>query len=337
MPINKNAYLRYLSLDRCLGNPHRKFSFKELFKVVNEDLEERGIKSIGRAQFYEDIKMLEQEFEAEIEKKREGKKVFYRYRKKDFSIRKQPIREEEAQKIREALVVLTRISGAAQMEWIQELIPKLEKEFNLKDRAGEVMSFQRNSYLEGLGHLSGLFHAILNKHVLSISYQPFKKEVFKAIIHPYYLKQYNNRWFLFGLNEDLPENGKNPLQNFALDRIKAFDTVELIYRENHQYDFEDLFFDYVGVSVDPEKKPIRIRLRYAPEQAKYIETKPLHGSQKPYPQSDGSLEIEIKVVPNYELESQILAQGERVKVLSPPEFREKIRSRIEAASAGYQQ
>jgi CHAT domain-containing protein len=48
-----------------------------------------------------------------------------------------------------------------------------------------------------------LYNAIYYKKVLQIQYQPFESDTpFDFTIHPHYLKQYNNRWFLFGLNNE---------------------------------------------------------------------------------------------------------------------------------------
>ena len=49
------------------------------------------------------------------------------------------------------------------------------------------------------------------------------------IIHPYYLKQFNNRWFLFGLNDQY-----KTISNLALDRIIDFEPflIELQKAEN---------------------------------------------------------------------------------------------------------
>ena len=51
---------------------------------------------------------------------------------------------------------------------------------------------------------------------MKVRYHPYNvASPTRVIIHPYYLKQYNNRWFLFGYN---PEKRKSDW-NLALDRI----------------------------------------------------------------------------------------------------------------------
>ena len=62
--------------------------------------------------------------------------------------------------------------------------------------------------------------------------------------------------------------------------------------------------------------------------APYIISKPLHPTQKTKKNSAG-LEIRIKVIPNYELESLILSYGDGIEIMSPENLREKIKERIE--------
>lgn len=43
---------------------------------------------------------------------------------------------------------------------------------------------------------------IVNKRVIDIEYHPFGKEACTIRVSPYYLKQYNNRWFLIAKHDD---------------------------------------------------------------------------------------------------------------------------------------
>ena len=62
-----------------------------------------------------------------------------------------------------------------------------------------IISFDTNPYIKGIEHLSTLYQPIKNKTVLTILYQDFNAlEPYIINLHPSYLKQYNNRWFLIG-------------------------------------------------------------------------------------------------------------------------------------------
>jgi predicted DNA-binding transcriptional regulator YafY len=61
----------------------------------------------------------------------------------------------------------------------------------------------------------------------------------------------------------------------------------------------------------------------------------LHGSQKVTAVSDDLLEVKLKIIINYELESLILSFGENVKVIQPITLRTRIEERLRLAIDKY--
>lgn len=327
MALNKNALLRYQVLDRCFRNPGRKYYWQDLLEECNKALEEyNGIGAgIKRRQLYDDIKFMESEqgWSVPLERKKDGRKTYYRYSDLNFSINNQPLNETEVNQIKAALNILTRFSGAQQFEWIHEMIPLLKDKLGLQETDKEVLSFESNFDLKGLEYLMPLFNAITNQQVIDIQYQDFQsEEPFSIKFHPYYLKQYNNRWFAFGLNQKLEIEA----WNIALDRIVSISESSTEYIPS-DINWEDYFYDIIGVTKPVGKKVEEIVLHFTPSQAPYIRTKPLHPSQK-HEEIEEGLEVRIKVIPNYELESLILSFGEHVKVIKPIFLKERIQERI---------
>mgnify|MGYP001485619714 CR=1 FL=1 len=328
MAINKNAYIRYQVLDRCFRNPGRKYFWEDLLEACNKALYEyNGAESqIKRRQLFEDIKFMESEqgWAIPLERHPEGKKVYYRYSDLGFSINNQPINEVEAQQLKSAVMVLSRLKGMPQFEWVNELIPRLEQSFGLVNEGKAFMAFDTNEYLKGINWLEDLFQAILHKKVLLIDYQSFRQEQsFHFTIHPYFLRQYNNRWFLFGYNPEFKD-----ISNLALDRIEKIEDIQIPYIENTFVDFDEYFEDIVGVTRPKEGVVQKVQLHFTPNLAPYILTKPLHGSQRKIQQNEGGLTVQLEVIPNYELEQLVLSYGESVRVLGPDSFREKIKGKI---------
>ena len=138
-------------------------------------------------------------------------------------------------------------------------------------------------------------------------------------ISPYYLKQYNKRWFLLGLNSI-----NKLLYTLPLDRIKKIEVINEKYIENTIVDFSEYFEDIIGVSRKIEDKPIKIKLRFNKETAPYILTKPLHGSQRKLSYDEYGLIIQIEVIPNFELRQLILSYGDSVEILTPESFKNEI-------------
>ena len=228
-------------------------------------------------------------------------------------------------------MVLGRFKGMPQFEWVQELIPKIEQTFKLGQRNDEIIGFEQNVDLKGIGYFGQLFNAILFNKVLKIKYKSFtSNQIIEQTIHPYFLKQYNNRWFLFGKHPDY-----EGITNLALDRIED-DIIETTntYIPNTEHDFDEYFEDIIGVTK-PAGKPVeKIKLWFLPGTAPYIHTKPFHGTQKEKFEASGLI-ITIEVIPNIELEQLILRYGENCKVMEPKHLREKISSRLKDALSNY--
>ena len=339
MPINKNAYIRYQTLDRCFSNFGRKFFAQDLLEEVNRSLFEfNGVTDgIGRTQLFKDLKFMESEegFSVPLERLKDGRKVFYRYENRDFSIKNNPLSHSEMSNFKTAIEVLSRFKGLPQFEWISEVLPVLNDKMGLVNDSKQVILFDSNIDYSGYIHIESIFQAIANKRVLQIEYRDFKNpESYQITLHPYILRQYNNRWFLLGLNEDLD----NYQWIMALDRILKIKELDRIYVD-YDYDWEDdYFYDIIGVSRYGEPKIIEIKLEFSERTAPYIKTKPLHPSQsKMKALENGNMLTKIKVIPNYELERLLLSYGEDVKVLSPKFFKEKIESRIKASLRRYKE
>lgn len=335
MAINKNALLRYQVLDRCFRNPGRMYFIEDLLDECNNALIELDPHSNGiqKRQLFDDIRFMESEagWSIPLERFRHGRKVFYRYEDLSFSINNQPLNDAEAEQIKSALQIISRFSGTPQFEWVNEMIPMLESKFGLIERKSEIISFESNIDLKGLHFLTPLFNAIVNERVLLVKYKDFKSsEPYEINFHPYYLKQFNNRWFAFGLNSDNQVSN----WNLALDRIESLSETSLEYKPS-KTDWEEYFYDLVGVTRPEGVDLQEIVLKFTPEVAPYVITKPIHPSQKHKSDSKG-LEVNIKVIPNFELERLILSFGEQVQVISPKKLKDRITQRLKSTILCYE-
>src|SRR5690606_32986709 len=99
-------------------------------------------------------------------------------------------------------------------------------------------------------------------------------------------------------------------------------------------DFSEYFEDIIGVTLH-EGDPVVVELKVARKLWPYIETKPLHGSQKKKKEEETFVVLSLEVIPNFELEKLILSFGEEIEVLSPAMFRVKIMGRINGLQNNY--
>lgn len=335
MATNKHAIIRYHALDQCFSNPGRRYFIEDLISSCNEALYEyTGVaEGVKRRQIFEDINFMESEqgWSVPLERFKDGKKVYYRYSDKSFSIKNQAVNEAEAKQLKETLSILTRFKGMPQFEWMEEMLVRLESIFNFKSNTNVIVGFEQNQYLKGLNHFTELFHSIQYKKVLSIQYRGFKQTKPSQVnFHPYYLKQYNSRWFLFGYNEEY-----DSISNLALDRIISFKTIYKKYQENKFVNFEEYFEDIVGVTVSNRTEVNKVLLEIDDSLWPYIESKPMHGSQRIISKKNGKVTIELVVQINYEIVSALFAYGERIKVLQPDSLKEEMITKAKSLINNY--
>ena len=332
MASNKHAQIRYKVLDDCLSNFRRKFYFNDLMERCNEALRElygsehTGIKTRTLRSDISYMRDRAGECGVEIETIDDGNGFYYRYSEPDFSIFKRGLGVDDLAQLNETILMLQRFKGMPNFDWISELVVKLEDKLDLRGASKSVVGYDENNAYIGLDWFQDIFDAIINKSVLRIQYRTFSDNTYNWTIHPYYIKEYNNRWFLFGLNEE-----QNTIYNIPLDRIWSLEQIHKEYIPS-DIDFETYLDDVVGVSVYPNKKET-IRLKFTSHRFPYVATKPIHQSQR-IVDNDNRI-VEISVIPNNELIALILSFGNDVEVLSPATFRERIQGIISESYANY--
>ncbi len=325
MPKNRYAQIRYEALDQCLSNRKARWDYDRLKTKVDLALErfDPTGKGISRSTFFEDIKWLESSdgYNKEIEKVKDGKKVYYRYATEGDSIHKPQLSEHEMQQLNEALKAINTIKGLPHFEWLEELNLRIQS--NLTSNPEAIIHFEQNIFLTGIEHLATLYNSILYKEALCILYQSFnQKEPTEIFFHPWHLRQYNQRWFVFGFH---PAQSELPFINLPLDRIKSIVTNQSPFIENTSVNFENWFEEIIGVTRPIDTIPEKIILKFSKTRAPYILTKPLHGSQKKLKEDESGVQISLEVIPNRELLQLIYSFGDDVTVIAPKDLAEKVR------------
>ncbi|MCI1647508.1 MAG: WYL domain-containing protein [Bacteroides sp.] len=326
MSKNSNASLRYRILDRCFSDNHHKYTIEELLNIVNDNLNDKEGCTINIRQLRKDIQNMRDRvmYDAPITAyPLEGRKCYYRYSDPDFSIFNNELSLEEIENLHATIEMLGKYRGIPANAWIEEVISNLEYRFGIKANSENLILFEQNEQLKGLEFLSDVINATINHQPLNVDYCTFKGNEIKILIHPYYVKQYNGRWFLFGLDD-----GYERIANIALDRIQHINNANVAFKKNDSVNFDTYFDDIIGVTIPKEDvKKEAIILRFSPKRFPYVVSKPIHQSQNTVKDKDN--EIEIKVKPNLELYQQIFSFIPDVEVVSPQWFREEIKNKIE--------
>jgi len=325
MPTNKNAQLRYQILDRCFSDFSRKYEIEDLVEQVNDALYDLYGTEVSLRQIRDDIKYLRDRYTYAAPIKAypyDGKKCYYRYSDSDYSIYNNELSVDDLNRLQSTIDMLGKFRGTATNVWLEEVISNLEYRFGLKSDSEQVVSFEENEQLKGIENLADIIDSTVNHQTLEITYLTYRGKEISMIIYPYYVKQYNGRWFLYGLNDKLDK-----ISNLALDRIQSFQKSDLLFKKNEKYDFSTYFDDVVGVTIPNDLVIETIGLRFSPNRFPYVASKPIHKSQTIV--DTDNCEIEIKVIPTRELDQQIFSFTPDVEVLYPEWYRQQFREKLE--------
>ncbi len=335
MATNKNALIRYRTIDKCLQNRARRWTLMDLIEACSDALYEYEGKdtNVSKRTVQLDIQTMRSDklgYNAPIEV---YEKKYYRYTTPNFSITDIPLTDMDLDILTESMEMLRQFKDVSLFSELNGVIQKLEdKIFRESKDQTPIIHLDKNELLLGLEHLDTVYQAILKKMVLTISYQSFKaKSASDITFTAYILKEFNNRWFVVGKKE-----GGESIMTLALDRI-----IKITFDLNKPYigaDFDpDKYYENtIGVTVLREVDIVDVELRVDKQNAPYIMTKPFHPSQEmigEYP--DGAILVRLKVHHNFELERLILGFGDSITVLKPRRLRQKIKKKIEQAFANY--
>lgn len=328
MPINKNAEFRFQVLDRCFSDFRHKYTIIDLLEKVNEQLYDANGRDsmIKMRQLRNDLNAIRKMLPDGVYLDAlpyEGKQCYYRYSEPDFSIYKNELSVAEVQNLRATIEMLSKYRGLPSNGWLEEVISNLEIRFGVKGNAENLVSFGQNEQLKGIEYLSGIIDATISHRPLDIEYISANGNYHQHTLHPYFVKQYNGRWFLFGLDEK-----EDRIKSLAFDRIQSMANSNCAFRKNEKIDFNTYFDNVVGVTVpyEGESKLEEFQLKFSPKRFKYVTSKPIHKTQTILDNEECI--ISLNVYPTLELEQQIMSFGSDVEVLSPKWFREEFSKKI---------
>ncbi|MFK7798454.1 MAG: helix-turn-helix transcriptional regulator [Aureispira sp.] len=336
MPANRNALLRYKTIDNCLQNRFRKWTLDDLVDACSDALYEyEGIdKGVSKRTVQGDIQTMRSDklgYNAPIIV---VDKRYYTYEDKEYSITNSPLTEQDLGKLSEAVAVMKQFQGFSHFEELNSMVQKLEDQiYAQKTQTKPVIDFEKNENLKGLNFLDELYQAIIRQQSLNITYQSFKARSAQVLVfYPYLLKEFRNRWFVFGKRK-----GIEGITSLALDRMHEVTLSTQPYQSDPSFDPTTYFKNIIGVSINPNTAIETVRLLLNHRHAPYAETKPLHPSQKIISRDYQGVVIELQVQLNFELEKLILGFGEGIQVLQPERLKRNIKNRLQASVELYQQ
>lgn len=330
MPVNRNALIRYRTIDQCLQNRYKKWTLDDLIGACSDAIYEyQGIDTgVSRRTVQADMEMMRSNklgYQAPIivvDKK------YYTYSDKNYSITNSPLNQQDMQVLSEVSGLLKQFKGFNHFADLNEMVSKLEdKIYTQKTHSSPVIDFERNDNLKGLEYIELIRKAIVAKRTICITYRSFRaRQESSFCFSGYLLKEYRNRWFVLGVQH---KRSKRNLYNLALDRIQSIAYHEEPYHENTILDLATYYDNCIGVTKSPEQRACEVVFWIDKDNAPYVITKPLHHTQTLLKEDETGKVFSILVILNFELERELLGFGAKMKVLGPRILVKQIKQQLQ--------
>ena len=200
-----------------------------------------------------------------------------------------------------------------------ELITKLSALFKIKNSNWIEIDFtswgSNNTYQDLFNTLK---IAIINKNIISFSYNSSKGEKINRRVKPIRLLFKEQDWYLYAFCLL-----RNDFRYFKLSRIKDLEVLAINYEDNFENEVLKKELKYENI--------VNIKLKFNKSVAfrVYDEFKAIEEDEK------GNLYVEIKIPNNYKLYNYIFSFGSNVEILEPKEIRNQFKNMINKIAKKY--
>ena len=333
MPLNKEAFVRYRVINRCLVD-YKFVSKDKLIEACEDALEFSQVSKRTIDQDIHDMRIDSRlAFYAPIKFDR-FKKAYY-YEDEHYSIDKLPLNNHEMEALNFTASMLKQYENIELFNVFQGAVRKISDALKIKQLQQnnpefDFIEFETVPATTGSEQLTSLIDYIKNQKVIRFNYLRFNAQKgHDHTIHPYFLKEFHNRWYVIGLHDELKQ-----IRTYGIDRISELSHEYKLKYIKPQLDFKEYFSHTIGISM-PESPAVEIILRFNTLQGKYILTQPIHESQEIIENNDECIKVRIFVNINYEIISLILGWGKDVVVEQPLHLRNTIVELYQSCLANY--
>ena len=330
-----------------LADPHKDYTTKDIEKAVARECPKVTTRMIQK-----DIKALEEPPFGKKMVRGKGGRGTVRYEDQSTPLFYQELTADEEDILREALGSLGQFEGLENFKWLENLKKRLDMPTGKKERP--IISFARNDVLQIPQNLLGhLYSAIARRKVIRFGYRKFQdagQPYTQVTVHPYQLRQYNNRWFLLCNpvgNDEYPFN-PDLIYNYALDRMEGkVEYVDDIAYIDTPVDIDARFEEIIGVTYMKDVEARDVYFAVKPEAVDYVRTKFIHSSQdevnpeverefiRKYPSLKDCKFFFINCRPNVEMYALFASHRDKVIIVEPNEIRETMRGMLHYTVKNY--
>ena len=234
----------------------------------------------------------------------------------EFILNKSLFDANEKEQIIAALQGLEKTNEA----YKSELITKLSALFKIKNSNWieiDFTSWRSNNTYQDL--FNALKTTIINKNIISFSYNSSKAEKINRKVKPIRLLFKEQDWYLYAFCLL-----RNDFRYFKLSRMKDLEVLAINYEDNFENEVLKKELKYENIVNIKLKFDKSVAFRVYDEFNEAIEE-----------DEKGNLYVEIKIPNNYKLYNYIFSFGSNVEILEPKEIRNQFKNMINEIAKKY--
>ncbi len=234
--------------------------------------------------------------------------------------------------------LMESLAGTTLWEAAQSAFVKLRQQFSpealtfLESLVSTLheTTFGQRDYSDRADVIDALMSAMTGSRMISLLYHPLRSETPEAYeLQPLGLIWHRSTLYLVASSVDRPEP-----RHFKIDRIRDVTLLASSFERPTDFDLQRHLEHSLGV-YQATAPLTEVRIRFAPDTARYVTEHRWHHSQQLEEQPDGSLIVTLQLGNLTEVKNWVLSFGANAEALAPPELVNTIRDEINALHAAY--
>lgn len=178
----------------------------------------------------------------------------------------------------------------------------------------------------GVENIQTILEAIDAKRGIECDYYSFNKKTVKhQTLIPYFLRAWENRWYMVAE----PVTHPHEQAVYALERMDNVEMTKKKMLPSDKISIEEYFDGCFGINHSDNQKPEIIRIKVYDTQVEYVRALPIHESQKEVESTAEWTIFEYRIVPCFNFYQQLLWHREKLEVLEPQSVRLAMKEVIE--------
>lgn len=194
----KNAGVREIIIDRCLQE-RRGYTIEQLMERVNKALLFDGLCPVTSGNtIRNDIENIANRWKQPMNRIKKGHAIYFSYKDPAFSIFNSQLTDAELRHLHSVLLSVKFLDVYQGCLIYTELSERLKDMLSLDCFQPPILLYENIPSKEELDHFRILYDCIRKHQTVTVSYDDGKEGMMLATVHPYFMRQAQQKWHLLG-------------------------------------------------------------------------------------------------------------------------------------------